>query len=265
MQLFPGGDAPTNLEPSLAYTASPLMIRNWLNDLRKIVADAQASGKVRKGKSIPWGQTDYIIWRDPYGDGSDKRDYEFQSVLTLATQLQILVEEKALLAGHWEVVGRRPWALVETDGTKLGQYHVLDLLIHGFTGKLLKCDITGVPTYNCPTFGQLGVPTRGVPYLAVSAARATNGDLCFLAINRDSKRTMPLRFDIGGFPAGETVKATARTLSAPTMLSPPEEMTVTRKDLRLENTARRKKKLSVAYEFPPRSMTVLRLAKAASR
>jgi len=174
-------------------------------------------------------------------------------------EMQVLLQEGALLACYHETFGRRPWALIEADGKKLGQYHLLDLLIHNFTGKLLQCNVKGVPTYDAPAFGQLQQPAKAVPLLAICAAQTKNGDLSFFAINRSSDRAQSLRLQIDSFWSGPEVKGAAWVLSAPKMTSPPEEMTMTKQEISLTNAAGDPHRANLVYEFPPRSISALRL------
>ena len=265
----PGGtvyrDAPASIEPSLAFTASPLQLRRWINDIRTLVEDAKSRGKIEKDRSIQWGQTEYEIWRDPYDSGTNPRDCDFQSIMTMAVELQVLMQENALVACYHEMAWTRPWTLVEFNGNPIGQYHLFDMLIHNFGSKLLNFSLKNMPTYDAPAFGQLQEPAKAVPILSVCAAQADNGDLCFFAINRDAKRAMPLRMRIDSFWGGPQIKGRAWTLAAPKMSSPPEEMTVTKGDLRLENSAGDPHRVSVLYDFPARSITVLRFAGTGSR
>jgi len=261
----PGGtvfrEAPPDIQPSLAFTASPLQLARWIDDIHTLVQDAIACGKMRRENYVRWGQTDYLIWRDPHDDGSNPRDCEFQSIMTMAVELQVLMQNNALLACYWETVGaRRPWAIVESDGRKLGQYHLLDMLIHNFGERLLDCRIRDVPTYDAPEFGQLMQPAKSVPMLAVCAALATNGDACFYAINRDAQQAIPLRIDIESFPSKPATEGSAWTLTAPSMTSPPEQMSVTKEQVTLQNTTfYDPQRVNVVYSFPARSITVLRL------
>jgi len=108
-------------------------------------------------------------------------------------------------------------------------------------------------------------PAKGVPVLSVIAAQAKTGNLSFFAINRDSEKSISLRIRVDSFWCGAEIKASASVLTAPKMTSPPEEMSLTRQDLTLKNGAGDPHRANVVYEFPPRSVAVLRLARMESR
>ena len=250
---------PAGCEKSLAYTASPLQLARWIDDIHMIIEDAKARGRMRREAYVRWGQTDYCVSINQFGDGSDPRDAQFQMVLTNAVQLQVLMQKNALLACHWQTLGKRPGALVETDGTRLGQYHLLDMLIHGFGQTLLDFEAKNMPGYDAPAFGQLFEPVKSVPYLGVSASRADNGDLCFYVINRDARRPMQLTINAQSFTSGVKIRGSVWTLTAPKMTSPPEEMVVTKRQVTLDNHASGAGQTIVVYGFPARSVTILRL------